>query len=228
MVKRASIEFVQANEPIKKPVTKFGGQPIWLSEPEWPISPSTERPMQFICQIELLPEIFGEPSGRMAYLFMTVAEEDDYVDGTWDPEGGENAVIIQPKPLGRELSVTTDALIDGPTLYSLDKKTEEKEPVEFAVKLTPSEDPDFVDAAIFLKWEESRRKAHTQTLSGNKLGGTPLFIQDAEFPLGLNSKLLLQLDSTAAPFHIDFGDAGVGYVFISEDGSEGKFLWQCL
>jgi hypothetical protein len=31
---------------------------------------------------------------RMAYVFMTGSDE--YVDGTWEPEGGENAVIVQP------------------------------------------------------------------------------------------------------------------------------------
>jgi hypothetical protein len=30
----------------------------------------------------------------MAYVFMTDATE--YVDDAWEPEGGENAVIVQP------------------------------------------------------------------------------------------------------------------------------------
>jgi hypothetical protein len=30
----------------------------------------------------------------MAYVFMV--EDDEYVDGTEEPDGGENAVIIQP------------------------------------------------------------------------------------------------------------------------------------
>lgn len=218
MVKRASIEFVQAKAPVTEPVTKFGGQPVWLSEPEWPISPTTGRPMQFICQIELFPELFGEPSDRMAYIFMTAAEEDEYVDGTWDPEGGENAVIIQSKSSGTEQNVAAELIADGPTLYTLDKETEEKTPVEFSVKLAPLEDPGFTD----------NQKGSAEVLGGNKIGGTPYFIQNAEFPLGKNSKLLLQLDSTAIPFHIDFGDHGIGYAFISADGTEGKFLWQCL
>jgi hypothetical protein len=29
------------------------------------------------------------------------------------------------------------------------------------------------------------------------------------------------------PIKINFGDAGIGYAFISEDGQVGKFLWQC-
>ncbi|WP_422747317.1 hypothetical protein [Micromonospora sp. WMMD1219] len=31
----------------------------------------------------------------MAYLFLTGGDE--YVDGTWEPEDGENAVIVQPE-----------------------------------------------------------------------------------------------------------------------------------
>jgi len=28
------------------------------------------------------------------------------------------------------------------------------------------------------------------------------------------------------PFEVNFGDAGVGYAFLSEDGTTSKFLWQ--
>lgn len=227
MVIRASIEFVQATIPITEPVTKFGGHPVWLTEPEWPISPSTGRPMQFISQLELSPELFGETTGKMAYLFMTDAEEDEYVDGTWDPEGGENAIVIQPRPSDAEARFTVSPLKEGPSLYAFDSNTEEKKPVEFSVKLTLSEDPNFMTDTEVLSWDEARRKAYTDSLIGNKLGGTPYFIQNAEFPLGQESKLLLQLDSTELPFYINFGDAGIGYAFLSTDGTEGKFLWQC-
>jgi hypothetical protein len=39
--------------------------------------------------------------------------------------------------------------------------------------------------------------------------------------------LLLQLDSTKVPFFVNFGDAGIGYLFLSADGQTAKFLWQC-
>src|SRR5689334_10524863 len=94
MVKRASIEFIPATQPITGLVTKFGGQPVWLAEPQWPVSQSTGRPMQFIAQIALSRELFQVAAGQMAYLFMT--GEEVAVDGTWAAEGGENAVIIQP------------------------------------------------------------------------------------------------------------------------------------
>ncbi|WIG60712.1 MAG: hypothetical protein OJF49_003460 [Ktedonobacterales bacterium] len=29
------------------------------------------------------------------------------------------------------------------------------------------------------------------------------------------------------PLALLFGDGGIGYAFISEDGEQGRFLWQC-
>jgi hypothetical protein len=36
MVKKYSLAFVQAREPNERWVTKFGGQPTWWGEPQWP------------------------------------------------------------------------------------------------------------------------------------------------------------------------------------------------
>lgn len=93
-VSKRTISFHETREPIAALVTKFGGQPVWLGEPQWPLSRATGHPMRFICQIALDPDLFGAIPGRMAYVFMT--DEERHVKGTWEPEGGENAVIIQP------------------------------------------------------------------------------------------------------------------------------------
>ena len=96
MVGKYDIEFIEADAPITDPVTKFGGQPVWLERPEWPLSKELGRQMQFVCQIALDPDILGVSPGRMAYLFITGETEDEWVDGTYDPDSGENAVIVQP------------------------------------------------------------------------------------------------------------------------------------
>ena len=114
MVGKYDIEFIEAEAPITDPVTKFGGQPVWLERPEWPLSKELGRQMLFVCQIALDPEIFGVSPGRMTYLFITRESEDEWVDGTYDPDSGENAVIVQP---GGTNDAKTVAESKGPSLY---------------------------------------------------------------------------------------------------------------
>ncbi|MEO3875794.1 hypothetical protein ABGB18_44030 [Nonomuraea sp. B12E4] len=63
-------------------MTKIGGQPVWLEEAQWPFSRDTGEPMQFLGQFTL-------GGGRSAYVFMGAD------DLSAEPEGGENAVVIQ-------------------------------------------------------------------------------------------------------------------------------------
>jgi Domain of unknown function (DUF1963) len=228
MTKRHSIEFVEANKPIRELVTKFGGQPVWINESQWPHSRSSGRPMHFICQIALEPELFGPIEARMAYLFMTDSVDDEeYVDGTWEPDGGENAVILQP---GRT-TFPTQPLERGPTLYRRVKRMFRKflvaEPGEFAVKTILSDDPPFVPQERRFERSDEENEQCAETLAGNKIGGTPDFVQSDEYPDANPWNLLLQLDSAQVPFSINFGDAGIGYAFLSSDGQTAKFLWQC-
>ncbi len=74
---------------------------------------------------------------------------------------------------------------------------------------------------------DEQARAYRGSLSGNKLGGTPGFLQADELPIADPWYLLLQLDSAQVPFWINFGDAGIGYAFINHAGTDGKFLWQC-
>lgn len=227
MVKRATIEFIEVDEPVTNLVTKFGGRPVWVEQPQWPISRSTGKPMRFICQIALTAEIFGAFPGKMAYIFMT-DDADDFVDGTWEPDSGENAVIIQP---GDVPGLEVQPISTGPTLVKLvqrlGNKLLEAEPCEFAVRLEVDEDPEFVPDVERVGWDNEASDQYLLDLEGNKIGGTPGFLQGDEFPEGGPWRLLLQIDSTDVPFDINFGDAGIGYAFISEDGRSGKFLWQC-
>ena len=215
MAKKYTVSFIPAASPITEPVTKFGGQPVWVSGPEWPLSRETGEPMRFICQVAVDPEISGGGAGRMAYLFMTDGEE--FVDGTYEPDGGENAVILQP---GGD-NMAAEPLATGPTLYAMEEEPGadllQPVPREFAVTLEPGADPErgFEDDEDGAAYE------------GAKIGGIPVFLQGEEYPAGGGWRLLLQLDSATVPFYVNFGDAGVGYAFISEDGRRGRFLWQC-
>ncbi len=225
MTKRKSIEFLESKLPIREKVTKFGGQPVWLTKPQWPVSKTTGNLMRFVCQLSVTSELLGDSPSEMAYLFIT--DEDEYVDGTWKAAGGENAVILQPG----EVNITIKKIQEGPTLYRMVKKMFRKnlvpEPYEFQVNLQAAEDPDFVDEKERNKWSENKWAEYVESLAGNKIGGIPLFLQNTEFPGPGNWRLLLQLDSTQVPFYVNFGDNGIGYVFLSEDGLTAKFLWQC-
>lgn len=207
VLNRYTLEFQESQGPISGPVTKFGGRPSWLSAPTWPLSRSTGEPMRFIGQVALERENAGDVSAKMAYLFIT-DPLDGYVDGTWEPYGGENAVVVQPGP-APELSAPLEA---GPTLY----------------RMVPGATPGLLEPrscefAVTLNQEDE-----SESLEGNKIGGSPAFIQGPEYPDESGYwMLLLQLDSTDVPFYVNFGDAGIGYVFLSEDGQRAAFLWQC-
>ncbi|MHC3472359.1 hypothetical protein ACYF6T_27195 [Streptomyces sp. 7R007] len=195
----APLVFVPAGGAVREPVTKAGGQPVWLDEPQWPLSRGTGEPMEFLGQ-------FALEGGRLAYLFMT-EDGKGHVDGTWDPESGENALLIQPGGRVPDF-VTVERRAEGP---SAGADHLPRDPGAGA------EDGAAGDAGV-----EDRRP--WQFLGGR--GVEPHWLQGEETP-GDGWWLVVQLDAGKLPFHVNFGDAGVGYAFASPDGVEGRFLWQC-
>jgi uncharacterized protein YwqG len=183
--------------------------------------------MRFIGQIELR-EVYGfNTPAKMAYLFTTEEEDDSFVDGTYEPDGGENAVILQP---GNTLTPTS-SITEGPTLFKMvkveGKERLQKQTCEISFNLVESDDILFISEDDRFKLSEEEAAAVTGDLDENKIGGSPVFMQGDEFPFEDNCQLLVQLDSCSVPFSINFGDAGVGYAFLNEDGTEARFLWQC-
>lgn len=227
MSRSDNIAFVPSETPIATPTSKFGGQPVWLDEPQWPLSAANGNPMQFICQIALDDSLFPGCAGKVAYLFMT-GDDDDEAE-TWEPDGGDNAVIIQP---GGTLHVPVAPLRHGPALFAMIEEDGEEylipAPHEYELALTRADEPAFVPESARDGWSEDEQNEYVDKLAGNKIGGSPCFLQYDEFPSGDDEwQLLLQLDSTEVPFYINFGDAGVAYAFINKDGTLGKMLWQC-
>lgn len=208
-------------------VTKFGGQPVWIGQPQWPVSRELGKPMQFICQIWIDPALFGACPAQMAYVFITDDSDSQGLCETWDPNGGENAVILQPG----HTTAATQPLTEGPSLYrmvsKLFKKKRVEKPCEYAVKLKDDVDPDFIPEDELMEMEEGTWEAYYSKIQDNKIGGTPCFVQNAEFPFLEESKLLLQINPATTPFWINFGDCGIGHVFMNKDGTEAKFGWQC-
>jgi len=230
MVIRKNIKFKSVKKPIVGAVTKFGGQPSWLEEPQWPISKELGSAMQFICQIKLTEAQFPGCGGKVAYVFMSYDEE-EVVDGTWDPNGGENAVIIQP---GGKPQVKVKNLTTGPTLQKYVKVLGKNEyhhlDSQYSVELTTSKDPEFIPEKDLDEFDESDDEAmmsYFEKCSGNKIGGTPSFMQGDAFPGKVSDwYFLMQLYDDDVPFSVNFG-TGISYTFINKAGTYGKFLWQC-
>jgi hypothetical protein len=221
MVPRYSIRFQRTDTPVTSLVTKFGGQPVWRTGPQWPLSRSNGQQMMFVGQVELALRIFGDVRGQMAYIFIT----DDIAGNlpTMNPEGGENAVVIQPGFC--EMSVAPAGI--GPTQEECTSGLfgGTRRPVEFGAELSYEEDPDQLSNGELGRLDPADRAGYFARLAGSKVGGTPSWIQGPEFPPGGPWKLLLQLESER-PLQLSLGDAGVAYAFIDAHGQQGRLLWQ--
>jgi hypothetical protein len=135
------LRYHEAPSPIRALTTKFGGQPVWLEEPSWPLSRAYGTPMQFIAQIALPAEIAAPGGARMAYLFVTDDADQGSRVFTFESDGGENAVIVQP---GTPWPGSTQSLLQGPSLYRRSGQHGhwEQTPCEYGVELLAGSDPD--------------------------------------------------------------------------------------
>lgn len=226
MKKRASLNYEQVKKPLHELVSKLGGQPNWIQEPEWPLDKAKGEKMVFIGQIVLQENLFGDVKGKVAYLFIDGDEEGQ---DTWDPESGQNAVVIQPG--NNDFPKVTDAT--GPVCeVSEEFEGEDLNPdglAEFKLIMNVEDEPDYMDEDSLMELAESDDEKYDQyceVMSIDKVGGSPLFIQGYEFPIEGDSKLICQLDESSIPILVNFG-CGVAYVFMNSDGTFGKLLWQC-
>lgn len=217
--------FTRVSEPIRTPITKIGGQPVWLTEPQWPLSSGWDkRPMMFIGQIELDQQLFPTPNvpvPLMAYLFVTHAQniEEGFFDpDIIDPDGGENAIIIQP---GGELLIDTAPLVNGPTLWDIIGESYEGIP-----QLQEAQDPAFLDSEAYLLLSEDERKAYNAEVDGDKIGGVPYFFQGDGWPDDSNWGLLLQMHANFKPFCLLVGASPTIFAFVNEDLTTGKLVIQ--
>jgi hypothetical protein len=245
MPKRLSI--VDVNEvtvAICKPVTKFGGQPCWIDEPAWPLSPRLGKPMRFAAQIRLPVEIVGETlANKLAYFFVT---DDQDSQGRFVFGGclgdGESAVIVQP---GIELRCGTVAIRNGPSVFTYDEKGPRgpdgrltRTIDEFAVTLEWGEDPEFASEGVIWGWDfldkpdspeakgwpEDKRNQYYQAVQGTKIGGTPNFFQGDAWPKGDDWIFLLQVETQE--LGLNLGDFGTGFLFLSRDGRRSEYIVQ--
>ncbi|MBL0886368.1 hypothetical protein [Myceligenerans indicum] len=126
---RRQMAFALAVEPIVDVRAKLGRQPAWLDGPQWPQSAASGEQMMFVGQFPIPGD-----ERRMAYLFMT--DGGDGLLPTWEAEGGENALIIQPG--GRVPTfIKTVCSATGPRLWKRGPEWNGGPPVELSVNLVP-------------------------------------------------------------------------------------------
>jgi hypothetical protein len=232
MRKKYTLSFHEAQVPITNLDTKFGGDPVWHTVPQWPLSRSLGTPLQFIGQIVLYPEIFGNIKAKVAYVFIN---SNDAPNGsfplTWEVDSGENAVILQPG----HCTFPTAPLYHGPTLHSsvtVGNRTIDRL-LEFSVALSYGEDPDHFYFTEDSLSDEETSLVYWKLRHEDKIGGSFVHnILGPSPPINVDEfKLVLQLseigvDENRPQLGINFGTDGVGYVFISNEGDECKFFWQ--
>lgn len=179
-------------------ITKFGGQPDWLAEPQWPVSPARSgRPLKFIGQIRLNDFYDELEKLTLAYIFLTQPKDRD--DDFYDPDiiftdEGENAIIIQPNGNIPEY-IQVGERRTGPTV---DK---EQIWIPQITKMEEEETAEFEDIDI------------------DKFCGIPANVYHTMSRPG--SSLLLQLHTNWLPFYVNAGGAPVLFAFLGEKRDEG-------
>lgn len=213
-------------------VAKLGGQPVWLDEPFWPVSATSGVPMTFVGQLPL-----PGPETRMSYLF--IAQDDDLAM-TFQPEAGENALLVQPAgripSFVRGLGAGT-----GPSLWRRGTTWTERVPVELYVDARPAGltteravEREAVRQASARRGERldpDEDRDEDSISYRSYLGGPPLFWQPWTTLADPSWRFLFQLDGAEGieedAYALNFG-GGTGYAFLTEDEREGRFLWDCV
>jgi hypothetical protein len=205
--------------PVPDSRAKFGGQPDWLTDPEWPVVDG--RKLTFYGQLPIAGD-----DGRMAYIFIG-----EFTGVPDDPTSGlnqGNVVVVQPN--GRCLVATTRDRT-GPQLWMRTQRSRvggSRLGVSGAPKhvaLSPGLDP--------ATWEVDADVVETtgddidfvdDDADWNKLGGTPLCLQGDEAPEGVGWHFAFQFGADWAGHEL--GDGAIVYGFVHDDG-RGHLVWQC-
>jgi len=226
MVKKYQItSFERLKEKPARPVTKFGGQPDWLEEPQWPVSEEYEdRLMSFMGQIVLDKGMLGNDKDIIAYIFLTHSKDaQDSMDcdpielANWGNR--ESAIIIQP---GGEITCETKNVKEGPCMFD-----EDGNHYEYIPALAEGYDPDYINPDVLWEMEKPEQDKYIDQICGSKIGGVPSFFMcdewpGDEWPEG-DWKFLLQMIASELPFVMEPIEIHRlhFFVFISSDFKQG-------
>jgi predicted DNA-binding WGR domain protein/uncharacterized protein YwqG len=222
------VRFTEVKIPITTPITKFGGQPVWLAEPRWPLSARTGHPIPFMCQIKLEPELFGTIDATIAYIFK-------------DGDGDDMATVLQPGNIvarhdlyGQEgdfplFSIQTNGSTLRKSISIQEPPFYQSVEVEYSAQLKAGWDAPYAFDDERENWsQEKENRTYSKTI-GYKIGGSPCIFDDEFVPEELHEKwnLLLQMrqpeeneDESALSDY--FGEVTCWW-FISKDGKQLTF-----
>lgn len=211
--------FEKVEQPILDTIGKIGGNPVGLDDIDWPSCKTCNNPMAFLMQIAIGPGTPIEaPDEGLIYIF--ICNNPDMVDvcQTADPDMGDNAVIV----------MYIDDMLEGVAeipdfSYGLLN--------EYRVNL--AEEP----------WPEKCAKCGEPVKEGaiicpncssyyalfSRIGGLPSWIREQEIPYDSNGEqmeFIGQINWNVGDPNLNMDFFGIGYIFLSRDKKEGKFLYQ--
>ena len=189
--------------PSAADASKFSGVAFIPKGDAWPECPECNGPMQLFVQLNPkdLPEIMASRlADRMLQFFYCTQCED------WTPFSPSH--VTRLIPLDGEPAVLRSPVADSfppLTITGWEEKADFPSWEEPEVPDGASEDGDKLEALYDLGYP----------LSGEKLGGWPMWVQAAEYPdcpqCGTQMVLLFQIDSEKNLPHM-FGDCGCGHI----------------
>ncbi|WP_128979448.1 hypothetical protein [Streptomyces roseicoloratus] len=224
---RLRMSFRAAPGPVTDPVSKFGGQPVWLDGPAWPVHPRTGEPLVFIGQ-------FRVPGNevRLAYLFL---HEEGMDMGGNAAEDGEAVVLVQPGGRIPSFASIGPPSTQGRTLWRWGPDDTEV-PVEWLTDLAPMPpelDEAASQAAAWSRWLRSEGpevEYPYEERPKDFLEGEALYPNDRVFGIDSSWLFFCQFEdrgeAESDPFFLNFG-YGSGFLFLSSDHLEGRFMWDC-
>ncbi|HAS42582.1 MAG TPA: hypothetical protein DCS93_19030 [Microscillaceae bacterium] len=232
MLLKTQFQIVETSSPITEPINKFGGQPVWVNTPHWPLDPATGKQMTFLSQIVLTPELFPDSQGIIVYIFF----------GEGEPLYNEAfAVVLQNKDnvsMNTHVEVKFITEATGPSLYELEIIDEERQWVAKEYQLAQESIIEEEGLPLLERYDDANDLDYDEgyqfskpELAGNKIGGQPFYIEGLDTPPEYFTadqwEQLLQLAPTEGfwnnlqpnfyPFKMELGEFGILNVFITKD-----------
>lgn len=223
---------------------RIGGMPSWMGAVQWPTCRRCKRPMMFLMQFDTGPmAAIASPRAGRLFVFQCANAPGSCED--WDAEGGGNAVVWQPNE-------APASSVDVVPLRDLAKYNKAKEPGAWCgrlpgawnIKYRPVDElaeptserfPDDRSSTIAqVLYRRELARSRVKPLA-SKAGGRVQWLQGEEDPscptcrkpMRFVAQVSAENGVAALDRWMNFGDAGVSYLFVCDAHGAARWLWQC-